>query len=85
MNFSSQDAAQTLLTLGLDRGCGLGLGSNRGVGLGIGIALGCSEAGAFVQDPDLDWVSDSELIVFLNTAQAFDNLPFNDTRDDYNW
>ena len=66
MNFSSQDAAQTLLTfaLGLGRGRGVGLGSNRGLGLGVGIALGSSEAGASVRDPNLDWVSDSEPKVF---------------------
>ena len=82
MNFSSQDAAQTLLTLGLGRGRGLGLGSDQGVRLGLSIALGTSEAGGPVRDSDLDWVSDSQSTVFLNTNQS-DDLPFNNTRDDY--
>ena len=82
MNFSSQDAAQILLTLGLGRGSGVGLGSNQGVGCGLGIALGTSEVVSTGQCSGLDWVSDSEQPVFLNTNQS-DNLPFNNTRDDY--
>ena len=85
MNFSSQDAAQTLLALGLGlgRGRGLRLGSDQGVGLGLGVALGTSGVGACVRDSDLDWVSDSEPTVFLNTTQRSETIPFNNTRDDY--
>ena len=82
MNFSSQDAAETRLTLGLGRGSGVGLGSNQGVGFGLGIALGTSEAESGGRGSGLDWVSDSEQPVFLNTTES-DNLPFNNTRDDY--
>ena len=75
MNFSSQDAASILLSLGL------GLGSNQGVGFGLGIELG-SEDESGGRNPGLDWVSNSEQPVFLNTTES-DNLPFNNTRDDY--
>ena len=75
MNFSSQDAARTLLSLRL------GLGSNQRVGFGLGIALG-SESESGGRNSGLDWVSNSEQPVFLNTTES-DNLPFNNTRDDY--
>ena len=83
MNFSSQDAAQTLLSLGFDRGLVLGLCSDQRLWLGLGFALGTSETGASVRDSDLDWVSNSEPTVFLNSNQKSDYLPFNNTRDNY--
>ena len=56
MNFPSQDAAQTLLTLGLGLGqdLGLGLDLDKGVRLGLGITLGHSKAGGVVSKSDLD-------------------------------
>ena len=84
MNFSSQDAAQTLLSLGSDRGSVLGLGSDQRLGLGLGLALGTPEAEASVRASALDWVSDTDQTVFINTNQS-DDLPFNNTRDDYDW
>ena len=73
MNFSSQDAAYALLSLGL--------GPHTGVGFGLGIALG-SEVESDGLHLGVDWVSDSEQPVFLNTTES-DNLSFNNTRDDY--
>ena len=73
MNFSSQDAAHALLSLGL--------GPHTGIGSGLGIALG-SEVESGGLHSGVDWVSDSEQPVFLNTTES-DNLSFNNTRDDY--
>ena len=67
MKFSSQDAAETLLSLSFDRDLGLKLGMHQRLRLGLSFALGVPEAGASVYDSDLDWVSDSKPIVFLNT------------------
>ena len=82
MNFSSQDAAQILLSLGSGRGSVLGLGSDTRLGGDLGLALGTSETEVSVRDSNLDWVSDSDTTVFINTNQS-DDLPFNNTRDDY--
>ena len=82
MNFSSQDAAQTLLSLGFGRGSVLGLGSVTSLDGDLGLALGTSETEVSVRDSNLDWVSDSDPTVFINTNQS-DDLPFNNTRDDY--
>ena len=74
MNFSSQDAAQTLLSLGSGRGSVLGLGLVTSLNADLGLALGTSETADLVsvQDSTLDWVSDSNPTVFIN---ANDVLP----------
>ena len=82
MNFSSQDAAETLLSLGSGRGSVLGLGLVTSLNADLGLALGTSETGVSVRDSALDWVSDTDPTVFINTNQS-DDLPFNNTRDDY--
>ena len=82
MNFSSQDAAQTLLSLGSGRGSVLGLGLVTSLDGDLGLALGTSETEVSVRDSNLDWVSDTDPTVFINTNQS-DDLPFNNTRDDY--
>ena len=82
MNFSSQDAAQILLSLGSGRGSVLGLGSVTSLDGDFGLALGTPETEVSVRDSNLDWVSDTDPTVFINTNQS-DDLPFNNTRDDY--
>ena len=82
MNFSPQEAAQILLSLGYGQGSVLGLGSDTRLGSDLGLALGTSETEVSVRDSNLDWVSDTDPTVFINTNQS-DDLPFNNTRDDY--